>query len=173
MTAKGAAPAARRTWELASAQATRRLAARLGRLAPAGLVIALTGDLGSGKTTFVQGLAEGLEVPAGYVVTSPSFTLVNDYPGRLPLHHADLYRLGDGADIDEIGLLERMDGAGVLAIEWAERALADLPAAHLAVHLTVTGPDRRRAAMAAYGLVPANLLQRLPDPGRGQPSAAG
>lgn len=156
-----------------SAGAMRRLAGRIGRLAPPGLVIALCGGLGSGKTTFVQGLAEGLAVPPHYIITSPTFTLINDYPGRLPLYHADLYRLGEGCDIEEIGLLERMDGRGILAIEWAELARRDLPAARLEVRLAVTGADRRRALLDATGLAPSNLVQRVAAWGRGKVPPAG
>lgn len=149
--------------------ATRRLARQLGRLATPGLVLALDGDLGSGKTTFVQGLAEGLGVPPDCYVTSPSFTLTNEYPGRIPLCHADLYRLGESADLEAVGLLERMDQEVVVAIEWAESAAADLPADHLSVHLEITGAQRRRITLATGGRRTENLLRNLavawrPDP---------
>ena len=80
-------------WTSRSPGATRALAARLGRWLAPGDVLALKGELGSGKTEFVHGLAQGLEVPAAAPVASPSFTLVHEYPGRLPLAHLDLYRL--------------------------------------------------------------------------------
>ncbi|MFY9944038.1 MAG: tRNA (adenosine(37)-N6)-threonylcarbamoyltransferase complex ATPase subunit type 1 TsaE, partial [Desulfobacterales bacterium] len=84
---------------------TQALARALGARMAAGMVVALTGDLGSGKTAFVQGLAEGLEVPKDYIITSPTFTLVNVYPGRVPLYHADLYRLAEAAvDLTALGL---------------------------------------------------------------------
>lgn len=151
---------------------TRRLARQLGALAPPGLVIALSGDLGSGKTTFVQGLAQGLAVPPDCYVTSPSFTLINEYPGRIPLCHADLYRLGQGADLEAIGLLERMDSQTVVAIEWAESAAADLPADHLAVHLEITGAQRRRIMLAAGGRRTENLLRDLAAAWRQDPFSA-
>jgi len=142
--------------------ATRRLARQLGLLAMPGLVIALNGDLGSGKTAFVQGLAQGLAVPPDCYVTSPSFTLINEYPGRLPLCHADLYRLGEGADLEAIGLLERIEQQEALvAIEWAEAAAADLPPDHLAVHLEITGARRRRITLTAGGRRTENLLKDL------------
>jgi tRNA threonylcarbamoyladenosine biosynthesis protein TsaE len=99
---------------------TRAIAARLAsRLGP-GDVLLLHGDLASGKTAFVRGLAAGLGVDPDQV-TSPTFTLVHEYRGgRLPIVHVDLYRL-DGIDLDEIGLDERLASAGVVAIEWAER----------------------------------------------------
>lgn len=139
---------------------TRDLAAHIGRLAPGGLVITLTGELGSGKTCFVQGLARGLGVPEGTYVTSPSYTLVNTYPGRRPLHHVDLYRLsgGDGRDL---GLEELMDAPAVTAIEWPERLPEDIPAERLAVAIRFLDDRRRRLELRAYGLAPAILLQEL------------
>jgi tRNA threonylcarbamoyladenosine biosynthesis protein TsaE len=168
----GNAEACRLVRDCASPASTRKLAGQLGRLAFGGLVIALTGDLGSGKTTFIQGLASGLGVAPECYVTSPSFALVNDYPGRLPLYHADLYRLGEAADIEALGLLEYMGGEGVVAVEWAEHAEADLPPYHLAVHLEITGKGRRRVTLTAYGLEVRNLLTKLADAPEGDPPGA-
>jgi tRNA threonylcarbamoyladenosine biosynthesis protein TsaE len=151
---------------------TRRLARELGRLAPPGLVIALTGDLGSGKTTFVQGLAQGLAVPPDCYVTSPSFTLINEYQGRIPLCHADLYRLGEGADLEAVGLLERLDQDAVVAIEWAEAAAADLPTDHLAVRLEITGEQQRRITLIAGGRHTDILLRDLAAEWRQDPFSA-
>jgi tRNA threonylcarbamoyladenosine biosynthesis protein TsaE len=145
-----------------SPESTRRVAARIGRLAKAHLVITLTGDLGSGKTCFVQGLAQGLQVPADQYVTSPSYTLVHSYQGRLPLHHVDLYRLS-GGDLEDIGLLDLMEEPGVTAIEWSERLTADLPRERLAVVLRFVDEASRRITITAYGLAPAILLKELPD----------
>ena len=101
------------TFELA-----RKFASRL----KAGDVLALTGELGSGKTCFVQGLAQGLGVPKGLYVRSPSFILINEYRGgRLPLYHIDFYRLSEPADVGDLGLEEYIDGDGIAAIEWADR----------------------------------------------------
>ena len=87
-----------------SVDETRKLGQKIGTLIKQPLVIALIGDLGSGKTAFVQGLACGLEVPDGYYITSPTFTLINEYPGRHPLAHVDLYRLEDIHDFEDLGL---------------------------------------------------------------------
>jgi tRNA threonylcarbamoyladenosine biosynthesis protein TsaE len=105
---------------------TRNVATELaGRLTP-GAVILLHGDLGAGKTAFVRGLAEGLGV-SDDPVSSPTFTLVHEYTGgRVPLYHADLYRLPDGASLDDLGLDEVAE-EGVLAIEWPERLARDIP----------------------------------------------
>ena len=142
-----------------SPQETRRVAAQVGLLAPPGLVLTIAGDLGSGKTCFVQGLARGLGVPADVYVTSPSYTLVNSYEGRLPLHHVDLYRLA-GADLDDIGLFDLMAPPAVVAIEWPDR-MDHLPADRLAVQIEGADTDRRRLTLAGYGLDAVNLIKAL------------
>lgn len=99
---------------------TKDLGRKIGADLQKPMVLALTGHLGSGKTVFVQGLAAGLEVPENYYITSPTYTLINDYPGRLHLYHADLYRLSTGETTD-IGLEDLLENSGVIAIEWADR----------------------------------------------------
>lgn len=101
-------------------------------------VLALTGDLGSGKTCFVQGLASGLGVPAKCYVRSPSFILMNEYRGgRLILYHFDFYRLHKACELDDLGLEEYFDGDGVTVIEWADRFPGVLPprARHIAFRI--------------------------------------
>jgi tRNA threonylcarbamoyladenosine biosynthesis protein TsaE len=98
----------------------------------AGAVLALLGPLGTGKTCLVQGIARGLDV-SGYV-RSPTFTLIHEYRGALPLYHVDLYRV-DSSDLGGLGLEEILDGPGVTVIEWAERAGAYLPQEYLTVQL--------------------------------------
>jgi tRNA threonylcarbamoyladenosine biosynthesis protein TsaE len=134
-----------------SVEETRAFGERVGRHITAGTTIALTGDLGSGKTAFVQGIARGLHVPAKYYITSPTFTLINEYPGRLRLHHVDLYRIGDPIEIEEIGLNEILDSDDVAVIEWAERLGAVLPAQHIRVHLEMTNDQRRHMIITAAG----------------------
>jgi len=108
-----------------------------------GEVVLLSGELGAGKTTFVRGLARGLGADPDEVA-SPSFVLLTAYPGRLTLHHADLYRLrGDGDEVD-LGLDELPGPGGVLAVEWAERLLRVPWRAPLRVHLDHAGEDVRR-----------------------------
>jgi len=125
----------------ASEDETRALARQVAAGLDAGATLLLSGDLGAGKTAFVRGLAEGLGLDPGDV-TSPTFTLVHEYRGgRLPLVHVDLYRL-DRADLDEIGLDADLAAQGVLAIEWAERLVRDVPGA-IAVQIQDTGNDRR------------------------------
>jgi tRNA threonylcarbamoyladenosine biosynthesis protein TsaE len=103
-----------------SEEETARVGRDLAASLVAGSVVLLSGDLGAGKTAFVRGLADGLGI-AGDEVSSPTFTLLQEYRGgRLPLFHADLYRLDDPREIEELGL-EEIAEAGVLAIEWAEK----------------------------------------------------
>jgi tRNA threonylcarbamoyladenosine biosynthesis protein TsaE len=112
----------------------------------AGTTILLRGDLGAGKTAFVKGLADGLGLDANDV-TSPTFTLVHEYRGgRLPLIHVDLYRL-DAADLDDIGLDADLAGAGVMAVEWAERLTRSIPDA-ITVTIIDDGDDRRTLTIA-------------------------
>src|SRR5687768_3006773 len=120
---------------------TRALAAALAPSLMPGAVILLSGDLGAGKTAFVRGLAEGLDLDADEV-TSPTFTLVHEYRGgRLPLIHVDLYRL-DRAELDEIGLDQDLAAHGVTAVEWAERLTRGIADA-IAVRITDDGGDHR------------------------------
>ncbi len=153
-------PSLQTTIDSDSPDATRRIAARIGRRATPGLVLAIQGDLGSGKTCFVQGLAHGLGVPPEVYITSPSYTLVNSYEGRLPLHHVDLYRLA-GGDLEDIGLYDLMVPPAVTAIEWPERMAEDRPAQILTVRLQVVGVDRRRLTLTAYGRDEVNLIKAL------------
>lgn len=113
-----------------------------------GEVVLLTGDLGAGKTAFVKGLARGLGVDPGEVV-SPTFVLLTRYPGRLTLHHADLYRLAGGGDEREIGLEELPGPDGVLAVEWAERLGGTPWPGALQVSLEHAGGDDRQVTVVA------------------------
>jgi len=137
---------------------THDLSREIGLRAGPGTIIALYGDLGSGKTAFVQGLARGLGVPEEYYVTSPTYTLINEYPGRCPLYHIDLYRLDGAADFEDIGLDEALYGDGVSAIEWAERFHADALSGYLAVHIEAVGEDRREIRLVAHGSEVVNLV---------------
>lgn len=111
----------------------------LGRCLRAGDALSLTGPLGAGKTTLCQGIAQGLDVPADRLVTSPTFSLVNVHPGRVTFVHADLYRLKSEAELEELGLDELLEESAV-AIEWAERFPQVLPHDHLALTLV---PDEQ------------------------------
>ena len=124
-----------------SPESTRALAARLAAVAEPGDVIALTGELGAGKTQFAKGFAEGLGVHA--TVNSPSFVLMAEYRGRLPLFHIDLFRLADAAEAYAAGLLDERQAAGVTLVEWAERLGPALPLARLNVQIDGTADEPR------------------------------
>lgn len=134
-----AAPSARLTSP--TAETTRELGARLGRRARPGHVFALYGDLGAGKTCLIQGLAEGLGVAGP--VTSPTFVLIAEHAGRLPLHHVDLYRTERLEEVRALGLDELLGGDGVTVIEWAERAEALLPGGTVRIRITGAGDEPR------------------------------
>lgn len=144
-----------------SVEETRALAARLGEWLEPGDVVALKGELGSGKTEFVHGLAQGLEVPAEAGVASPSFTLIHEYPGRVSLIHLDLYRLEDmPADLVP-DLEEYLAGGRVVAVEWAERLGPMLSGDYLEVQLEITGENRRSLTFRGHGPRSRELARRL------------
>lgn len=103
----------------ASAQETEQLGQRLGQRLKPGAVIAYSGDLGAGKTAFTRGLARGLGIEDP--ITSPTYTIVNEYPGKIPLFHFDMYRLGSSEDLFDIGWEDYLTRGGVIAVEWSER----------------------------------------------------
>lgn len=120
---------------------TESLASAIARVCRAGDVIVLSGPMGAGKTAFVRGLASGLGVSPDEHVTSPTFTLVHEYvTGRVPLHHADLYRLGSTGEIADLGLAERADMGAVVVVEWGEAADGML-GGHLSVELEPDDDD--------------------------------
>ena len=134
------------------------LGQKIGQQLKPGAVIALTGELGSGKTVLVQGLAVGLDVPADYYITSPTFTFINEYPGRHPFYHVDLYRIVNRSELDEIGLLEILHGEGITAIEWADRLQGDISAEYLDIHLEIIDDETRKFFIDTYGLEAINLI---------------
>jgi tRNA threonylcarbamoyladenosine biosynthesis protein TsaE len=133
------------TYESRSARATERFATRLAATVQPGDVIALIGELGAGKTCFTRGLARGLSVPTDVPVTSPTFTMMNHYEGRLPLYHFDLYRVTDLDELEAIGYREFVGGDGVAVMEWADRVPNALPVAHIRIeiHLGKKANERR------------------------------
>lgn len=145
----------------ASAEETRRIGEIIGEMAEAGTLIALRGDLGSGKTALIQGIARGLKVPEAVYVTSPSYTLINEYPGRFPLFHIDLYRVSE-LDFEDIGLYDILDSrAAVVAIEWAERLNPECPFEGFTLQMEITGENSRSIVIAADGVRQLQLLARI------------
>ncbi|RJQ85698.1 MAG: tRNA (adenosine(37)-N6)-threonylcarbamoyltransferase complex ATPase subunit type 1 TsaE [Desulfobacteraceae bacterium] len=143
---------------------TRALGRSLGQQIGKGLLIRLCGDLGSGKTCFVQGLAEGLQVPEAYGVTSPTYTLINEYPGRLPLFHIDLYRLAGPQDAEAIGLWEILGFDAVVAVEWAERIREELwPPDNIQIRFSLADDEIHRLQLKGYGLGMDDLIKEVLD----------
>jgi len=112
------------------------------RLKPGDLV-ALSGDLGAGKTTFVKGIAKGLGVKNYRYVNSPSFVLVKEYKGKIPLFHFDIYRLNNLKDVEDIGYEDYLARRGVVVIEWAGKMSRILPKRYIRINLKIKGPDQR------------------------------
>lgn len=129
---------------------TEHLGEALGSLLEPGDLVCLYGDLGSGKTHFSFGVAMGIEVREQYI-TSPTFTLVNIYRGRMPFYHIDLYRLKDPSELEEVGLDEYVDSDGATVIEWAERAEDELPEERLSVYFTHLDERSREIGFLAEG----------------------
>ena len=141
-----------------SPEATRRLAERLAMVAAPGDVLCLWGDLGAGKTVFAKGFGRGLGIEA--TISSPTFVLMGEYAGRLPLFHIDLYRLASATEALDGGLLDDRQSTGVVLVEWPDRLGAALPPDRLDVHIDAAGgdgpdapadDDARRIRLEAHG----------------------
>jgi len=143
-----------------STEQTEEVGRVLGEMLEPGDLVCLFGDLGAGKTHFSFGIARGLQVPDQYI-TSPTFTFVNEYRGRIPFYHIDLYRLKDPSELESIGFEEYLESDGATVIEWAERAEADLPEDKLSVYLSDVSENSRELGFFAEGVRYENLLADL------------
>ena len=135
---------------LPSLAETTALGRRLGESARPGDIITLDGTLGAGKTTLTQAIGQGLGVPDSCYITSPTFALLHEYPGRLPLYHLDLYRLAE-EELDELGLEDYLYGEGLTVIEWPDRLGSYLPAERLHIELRLETETERLAELTAHG----------------------
>ncbi len=142
-------------------RATRRLAGALAAALRPGDVIALEGELGAGKTAFARGAIEGLGLPEGTAVASPTFALVHQYQGRLPIAHSDFYRLIDEIELEELGLEEILDEGAVLFIEWGRKFAWTRERAALFVDLEFVSDESRRLRFAAASERGQALLDTL------------
>ena len=147
-----------------SPAATSSLGKRVGERLKEGSIIALMGELGCGKTLFTRGICAGLGVPLRQV-NSPTFIFVNEYTGRFPVFHVDLYRLGDIAEGFEIGILDYLSRAksGVIVVEWAEKMLSLLPDGYLQVQFQVLSARKREITMSAVGEKFNSLLMEFSE----------
>jgi tRNA threonylcarbamoyladenosine biosynthesis protein TsaE len=142
-----------------SADETRSFGEQLGALLQPGDVVLLSGELGAGKTVFVQGIARGLGFDGS--VSSKSFVLLGEYPGRVKIYHADLYRLDDVEQVRELAL-DEISAEGVLVVEWPERAGSRvLPEEHLWIEFEVTGEESRLLRVSAMGDRPSGVVGAL------------
>lgn len=137
--------------ELQSLEKTQAFGKLLGRIAEPADIITLEGDLGAGKTALTQAIGRGLEVDPKIYITSPTFSLLQEYQGRLLLYHMDLYRLAGEEDIENLGFAEYIYGNGLTVIEWPERLGSLMPAERLHIQLLITGETSRTAQLTPYG----------------------
>lgn len=152
--------AERLTLNTDSPEATESLGERLGRALSPGTVLALMGDLGAGKTTLTKGIARGLEVDD--LVHSPTFNLIHEHSGRLPVYHFDLYRLTSPDQLEDLGYEEYFFGEGVCIIEWPEEILHMLPPDHIEVRISID-EDNRTFELLATGESSAAVVHRLEE----------
>lgn len=135
--------------EADSPEKTFAIGKKLGEILREGDVVALIGELGSGKTTFTQGLADGLGISGEYTVTSPTFNLINEYPGRIFLFHMDVYRLSSVSDLDDLGFDEYLNRKGVTVVEWAEKIITAIPREAIFINFECTAEETRKLFIEA------------------------
>lgn len=123
--------------------------------------MALIGELGVGKTQLIKGLASGAGVGKPTYVSSPSFTLINEYPGKVPFYHIDLFRLESQKEAEGIGLEDYFQAGGITAIEWADKIPSLLPQEILSIHISHTGKNTRSIEMTGKGKRYAELLKEF------------
>ena len=138
-------------FESDSVEATHDFGARLAERVRPGDVIALVGELGAGKTQLVKGIARGLGVADDRRVTSPTFVLIHEYAARIPIFHADAYRLHSARELADVGIEEDYTAGGLTVIEWADRVAGILPESHLRIEIEITGESARRFTLTAVG----------------------
>ena len=147
-----------------SAERTRRIGLKIGQATAPGDVVLLVGPLGVGKTCLTQGVARGLGIE-DYAM-SPSFVLIREYRGRLPLYHIDFYRLDRLEEVAELGLDDYLYGSGVCVIEWADKALEVLPEEHLLLQMQHVAANKRRLSFSPSGPRYEEMVSQLGLGGR-------
>jgi tRNA threonylcarbamoyladenosine biosynthesis protein TsaE len=144
-----------------SADQTEQVGRLLGSLLHKGDFLALCGALGGGKTCFTRGVVTSLAPESAHLVASPTFAIMNEYPGDVPVYHFDFYRLASSDEIAELGFEEYFTGIGVCIAEWSERLGKAIPDEHLTITFEHAGGDRRMISLQAGGPASEDLLSRL------------
>lgn len=150
-----------------SASETVRIGKTIGARLQPGDVVALVGNLGAGKTQFIKGLAAGVGIGDPTYIASPSFTLINEYPGKWPFYHIDLFRLGGMEEAEGLGLEDYFEGRGVTAIEWADRISSLLPGELLFISIAYTDKNTRSIEIIGKGKRYEDLVKELSEWGMG------
>ncbi len=144
-----------------SAEQTFAIGETIGSYIKEGITILLYGGLGSGKTCFVQGLGRGLEIPEKYYITSPTFTLINEYAGKLNLFHVDLYRIENLEDLESIGLYELFDDMNVVAVEWSEKLKKKFFNDYITGRFEFLSETARKIKFEGFGKKGVNLMDNI------------
>lgn len=150
----------KKIWTAHSVEESRSLAALLGSRAFPGAVLALWGDMGAGKTAFVHGLCRGMGLPD--TVSSPTFSLVHEHNGPIPLYHFDLYRLSDEDELETVGVEEYWYGNGLSVIEWPDMAGSRLPESRMDIRIGITGSEERIFTLSAEDPRYTAMLEVIP-----------
>lgn len=140
---------------------TEQLGVRLGSLLKPGMLLALRGGLGGGKTCFTRGVVAGAAPASADMVASPTFAIMNEYPGNPPLFHFDFYRLNSEHEIAELGFEDYFHGNGISIVEWPERLGQLLPDDHLSITFELAGDDQRIITFEAFGSRSASVLKQF------------
>ncbi len=144
-----------------SADETEALGRALGSLISPGMFVAMSGELGGGKTCITRGIVAGAAPESARLVASPTFAIMNEYPGATPVYHFDFYRFQSSREIEELGFEDYFQGDGICVAEWAEKLGELLPADRLEITFIHAGDDRRRIVLSARGAAHEALLERL------------
>ena len=156
-------PSFQRSLNLPTLKDTIALGRHLGKVAEPGDIFTLSGDLGAGKTTLTQAIGQGIGVPKDCYITSPTFSLLHEYPGRISLYHMDLYRLGNENEFLDLGFEEYMYGDGLTVIEWPDRLGGLLPESRLHLELTIVDEISRSVVISSFGEISARLSSFFPE----------
>jgi tRNA threonylcarbamoyladenosine biosynthesis protein TsaE len=157
-------PSLQRSINLPTLKDTIALGRHLGNVAEPGDIFTLSGDLGAGKTTLTQAIGQGIGVPKDCYITSPTFSLLHEYPGRISLYHMDLYRLSNENEFLDLGFEEYLYGDGLTVIEWPDRLGSLMPESRLHLELTIIDEISRSVDLSSFGELTARLSSFFPAP---------